>query len=357
MISFRTTNYSVNDFVSWEQRGELQLQPKFQRRAVWSTKATSHLIDTMLRGLPVPIIFLREQVDPSKRRTVREVVDGQQRLRSVFSYVNDGFAVLPAQNPSFGGCRFSALPRDAQTSFLGFQFSVVVLEGATDAVVLDVFARLNTYAQILNRQELLNAQYFGEFKQAVYALGYEHLEYWRTNGILSDRQIVRMGEAQLTTYLVVTMLAGIQHRRSHIAEMYEANDDRFRERRRTEKEFRSVVDAINACFGDGLRDTIYTQRALFPSLFTAFYHALYGVPNTPELGPSKRLRAFSRGQLARIRTALMQLDSEYKTSPRDPRITEFYQASRVATNDRESRVRRARTILEWIMQALRSQKG
>ena len=106
MSTHKPRGYSVNDFLSWHERQELVLQPKFQRRDVWSPKAKSHLIDTILRGLPIPIIFIRQDVDPQKRRTIREVVDGQQRLRSVISYSKDEFPVLKSQNPTFGGQTF-----------------------------------------------------------------------------------------------------------------------------------------------------------------------------------------------------------------------------------------------------------
>ncbi|MBI4639228.1 MAG: DUF262 domain-containing protein, partial [Candidatus Tectomicrobia bacterium] len=229
MSAYKPRAYSVNDFLSWDDRKELILQPKFQRRDVWSPKAKSHLIDTILRGLPIPIIFIRQNVDPLQRRTIREVVDGQQRLRSIISFAKDEFSILKSQNPSFGGLTFSKLPSEIQENFLNYEFSVVLLEGATDADVLDIFARLNTYAQTLTPQELLNAAYFGQFKQAVYSLGYEHLEFWRGNGILQDRQIIRMAEAELTSELLITMLSGIQHRRVRIKESYEKYGIQLRE--------------------------------------------------------------------------------------------------------------------------------
>ena len=53
---FNTRNYSIRDFEEWDSRNELVLQPKFQRRDVWSDKARSYLIDTIVRGKPIPKI-------------------------------------------------------------------------------------------------------------------------------------------------------------------------------------------------------------------------------------------------------------------------------------------------------------
>src|SRR5690348_724350 len=75
------TQYRVADFVGWQSNGILELNPNFQRRSVWKKGAKSYLIDTIIRGLPMPIIFLRDI--PADLRTFqpkRGVVDGQQRL-------------------------------------------------------------------------------------------------------------------------------------------------------------------------------------------------------------------------------------------------------------------------------------
>src|SRR5213593_2627496 len=106
---FNTRNYSIRDFEEWDERDELTLAPKFQRRDVWSDKARSYLIDTILNGKPIPKIYMRQDTNPETRRTVREIVDGQQRLRTVLSFVKDGFKISKSHGNGFGGKSFSAL--------------------------------------------------------------------------------------------------------------------------------------------------------------------------------------------------------------------------------------------------------
>lgn len=358
MSTHKPRGYSVNDFLSWDERKELVLQPRFQRRDVWSPKAKSHLIDTILRGLPIPIIFVRQNVDPKQRKTIREVVDGQQRLRAVIAYAKDEFPVVKSQSPSFGGKKFSQLPQDAQQRFLNYEFSVVLLEEVSDSDVLDIFARLNTYAQKLTAQELLNAAYFGEFKQTVYRLGYDHLEFWRQNHILLDRQIMRMAEAELTTEFLVVMLTGIQHRRAKINELYESKDDDFPEKQRVVKEFKSVIDTLATCFGDTLRDTIFGRRVLFYSLFCAFYHIMYGIPNTPDFSTGGQHRQLSPTMLQGIKDSLINLSRKYKSSSldKDKDVQKFIAASQKATGDRDQRITRVKMILEYIQKVLPSKE-
>jgi hypothetical protein len=47
------TVYTVSDFLDWQRGGTLRLKPIFQRREVWTAKAKSLLIDTVVKGLPV----------------------------------------------------------------------------------------------------------------------------------------------------------------------------------------------------------------------------------------------------------------------------------------------------------------
>ena len=82
------TNYKVSDFISWAKASTLILSPSFQRRSVWPAGAKSYLIDTIVRGLPIPIIFLREQkTDLDSLEPKREVVDGQQRIRTMLTFI------------------------------------------------------------------------------------------------------------------------------------------------------------------------------------------------------------------------------------------------------------------------------
>ena len=100
-----TKVYTINDFYGWYENKELVLAPKYQRKAVWNSKAESYLIDTILRGLPIPQVFVRQSIDPLLRKTQREVIDGQQRfdIRKPVGVLGD-HAIQGHAGPSgFGG--------------------------------------------------------------------------------------------------------------------------------------------------------------------------------------------------------------------------------------------------------------
>jgi len=64
---------SVNDFVRWNDERTLLLSPKFQRRRVWPPKARAFLIDTILRGLPIPKLYMRQLLDMRSSKTAHEI--------------------------------------------------------------------------------------------------------------------------------------------------------------------------------------------------------------------------------------------------------------------------------------------
>src|SRR5437016_515244 len=144
----------VTEFVSWQRHKGLLLNPPFQRRSVWKIGARSYFIDTLIRGLPVPLIFLRERIDVDRQEIVRDVVDGQQRLRTVLGFVDERsvpaperFTVMPEHNPdpAIAGKAFRELAPDIQNRILKYRFSLQILPAdMEDRDILQVFARLNS---------------------------------------------------------------------------------------------------------------------------------------------------------------------------------------------------------------------
>ena len=294
----------VNEFIRWNADGTLILSPKFQRRRVWPPKARAFLIDTIMRGLPIPKLYMRQHLDTRTSRTIHEIVDGQQRLRAVLDFHTDGITLPSDDDSDHAGKRFSQLSRDAQKAFLTYEFSVDLLIEAADADVLDVFARINSYSVPLNAQEKRNAKYYGSFKSTVYALGFRHLEFWKNHRILSDMAIARMKEAELTSELLVAMAAGLQDKKKSLDSFYERWDDRFPYKRKSIARFQDVMDLLEVHAGTRLDNGRFRRPALFYSLFLALYELRYG--GLGDFGGTKR--PFGEREGDRLGRALAHLD-------------------------------------------------
>ncbi len=308
------TVYTVSDFVAWEKNKTLVLSPSFQRRPVWRPGAKSFLIDTILRGLPMPIIFLRDQkTDLKTLLSKREVVDGQQRIRTVLSYVypdglrnfnkqKDGFTIKRVHNKDLADLSFEELDPDLKQRILDYQFSVHVLPAnVDDREVLQIFARMNATGVKLNEQELRNADFSGEFKTLSYALAAEYLEYWRTWGIFTEYNIARMNEVELTSEFFMLMLRGavLGKTQTSINSFYKTNDEDFENRDEVEKRFRHVLETIENKLGESLSVLPFKKKTLFYSLFASIYHLAYGLEH--HISNKAKPKPISNIQMSRIR--------------------------------------------------------
>jgi hypothetical protein len=285
---FSTRNYSVRDFEEWNERNELVLAPKFQRRDVWNAKAKSYLVDTIIRGKPIPKLYMRQSVAPSTRRTTREIVDGQQRLRTVLTFVKDGFKLSKTHNRKLGGRYFSQLDTATQKDILKYEFVVDLLQDMPDNEVYDLFARINTYSEKLKPQELRNAQWFGEFKSSVYELAKSFLSFLEKNEVFTPKQVLRMAEAEFISELLLAMEEGIREGKKGVIDTaYADYDDEFPNRGRHEKRFAEVIDTIAGIVGDALPNLRFRSTKLFYPLFCAVYHLKFGLPrlNAPRRSP------------------------------------------------------------------------
>jgi hypothetical protein len=343
--------YTVNDFQEWYQRDALLLQPKFQRRLVWLEKPKSYLLDSIVRGFPVPPIYIREILDPDRRKTVREAVDGQQRLQTILDFLDDRGVILKSHNEEVGGQKFSELHEAMKKRILNYPFSVVILVGADDADVFKTFERLNSYTLPLSAQEKLNAKFFGSFKQFVFRLGQDHLEFWRSNGVLTNRKIVRMGEAELTSELIVAMLDGLQDKKKSLEHFYRRYDDVFPIAKKLRRRFEACIRLIQSIFGTELSDSAFHKKALFYSLFCVIYDILHGLPHSPIA--NRKAQRITSSSYASIRRGLARLASVLNSESPSAAEIRFIEACGRQTDNVGPRRVRHRYIYEAVVGALR----
>ncbi len=341
MNQFQTKTYSVADFLEWQQGGTLVLSPKFQRRDVWTPKARSYFLDSVIRGKPAPKILLREQITPAKK-TIREVVDGQQRLRALFEYISNGFPVSRTHNPDYPGFYFVDLPDEVQTAILAYQIATDCLVNLGDAEIRDIFARLNTYGVKLNKIELLHAEYFGDFRTSAFALANELGQFWTKNAILTENRLSRMLDAELTAELLIVMADGIQDK-NKLGSYFKKWDDTFPKRRVHEGRFRDVIDIIGCLFPDGLRGHVFRRPVLFYSLFSAITHMQFGVPRLKS--PRARIQ---RRTTVRVSNELLEVDAIWDTKGRDENEVAFLSAAKRATTHQREREVRTKFLCELI---------
>jgi len=290
-LEITPNQFRVADFIGWQREGTLELNPPFQRRFVWKPGARSYFIDTLVRGLPVPLIFIRERVDLDTQQVTRDIVDGQQRLRTVFAFVDEGllsdfdpdtdrFTVHREHNADLAGKSFKELDKETKNYILGYRFSVQILPPEVeDREILQIFARLNSTGTSLNKQELRNAAWFGAFKSLMYDLAYEQLERWLNWDLFSADQVSRMLEVELVSDLIVNMMQGLTGKSQRaLDKFYERYDERLPGAGEIARRFRNVMDSIDEVYGDHLlRRSSFSRQMHFFTLFVYVYDRMFGL--------------------------------------------------------------------------------
>lgn len=283
------TQFTVAQYIGWMRSGELELSPNFQRRSVWKAPAKSYFIDTVARGLPIPIIFLRERTDLNTLRTIREVVDGQQRLRTLFTYLvpellsdfkeeRDSFLVRRIHNKQLEGKKFIDLPQQVKEHLLSYQISTHVLPSSTsDSEVLDMFRRMNATGTKLNAQELRNAEFFGQFSQTSKAVSSKYLDIWRLWNMFHEPDFARMREVEFVSELLMVAESGMQEKtQSRITNYYKARDENYPFCDTAISMFDDIMEIISGVAGSYISRTSLSNQGVFYSLFATLLDMRYG---------------------------------------------------------------------------------
>ncbi len=316
-IEYKKSFFKVADFVSWQKDKALILSPKFQRRSVWKPGTKSYLIDTIVRGLPIPIIFLRDlPIDLETLRPKREVVDGQQRLRTLLSFVaprsledydpeKDQFTVQKNHNKEIAKKTFQELDDEIKREILEYEFSVHILSPQMDdREVIDIFRRMNSTYYQLNKQEIRNSQYFGEFKTLAYQLALECLWYWKDWKVFTDDDIARMKEVKLTSELIMMMLDGkvMGSNDKIIEDYYNKYDNSMPYKNQIYNRFHNTMEIIDKNFKDFLLVSKFGQQTKIYIFFAVIYDLIFGL-NSIKKSESDDKQKISEVVVERIKMA------------------------------------------------------
>jgi hypothetical protein len=126
--------------------------PDWQREKVWDLKRKQQLIDSILRGWKLPKLYFLK-LDTAGQY---EVVDGQQRLMTIFDFQSNKLQLSEESAEEFGGATYNELPEDISDAFDDFELDYDEIEDASDEEIKEFFQRLQVGLS-LNSSEKLNS--------------------------------------------------------------------------------------------------------------------------------------------------------------------------------------------------------
>lgn len=162
-----------------EKRHELEISPEFQRNNVWKSSQMSELVESILMGIPIPVIYLFEDRDGNK-----QIVDGKQRITTIIDFQDDKFTLNGLHvMPSFNGKKFSTLPPKMRGAFEDYQLSFYIIQPPTpERVKYDIFDRVNRGGTQLTHQEMREALYMGKATEMLKYLRMENGSFLKATG-------------------------------------------------------------------------------------------------------------------------------------------------------------------------------
>lgn len=261
------TTIDVNQIISWERNKELVEKPVYQRNKVWSESAKSYLIDSIMRNYPIPPIFMRDKLDLKNRTTIRELVDGQQRINAILEFYNNKFAIKKSQNLELGGKTFDNLTEEQQETFLTYKLVVEKITEKEDSLVFDMFARLNSNSIPLNRQELRNAKFTGEFKVSAYKIATMYREFFKTYNIFSDKKFSRMLDVEFISYLMMELKTGIIDETQQSLDKYYKDNELYEEQFEAYNYFENVLAQLYSIYSNLTPKNIFFSKVYFYDVF------------------------------------------------------------------------------------------
>lgn len=206
------------------------------------------MVDTILNNLPFPEIYIRSSTTP-EGITNYEVVDGQQRVRSILDFAANELQLEGAEvSPLLTGKTFDDLAPDQKTRFWDYDVVTRELHDATDGDIRDLFRRLNISDVNLNDQELRHAKYTGEFLSTMEDLADD--AWWVEHRIVSLRQIRRMEDVEFISELFVAMMAGPQDKKKLLEGYYADFDTSFPEKNLWIRKFRQTRTLLTEILSD-----------------------------------------------------------------------------------------------------------
>ena len=160
-----TIEYYVNKYYENKDTDENEIfVPEYQREFVWDDKRQSRFIETIILGLPSPLLFLMETNEGRL-----EIVDGSQRIRTLNAFIRDELTIQGlVQLDKLNGLKFSDLSDARKRRIKNTSLRSIILSPATSEVNRkELYDRINTSAMPLFPMEIRRGVYPGPFMDFV----------------------------------------------------------------------------------------------------------------------------------------------------------------------------------------------
>jgi len=179
---------SVQTAYRWFRDGKLIVNRQYQRKLVWTVSEKQRLIDSILKGYPLPLFLLAER-PVEGGENIFEIIDGMQRLNAIFGFIENGYLVndrcfdlnefsrarIVAEQGTFApfAADVERLDQNSCSNVLDYQLAMTIFPGEEATRIANVFGRINSGGKQLSDQERRQAGVLSPFAEVVRELAAE----------------------------------------------------------------------------------------------------------------------------------------------------------------------------------------
>lgn len=288
-MKFDLQNMTVKDLLDLKVADMLYPNREYQRGPVWSKTQKKSLVDSVLRGYPIPLIYLHyiSKLVAGHEQVRYEVIDGQQRINALYEYREGSFKLFnpaiqadadEAQFPHFiqkeicpwGGKAYEDLTPELQKEMLETKLAIVRVTTDIADEARDLFIRLQA-GMPLNSQEKRDA-WPGNFTEYILKIGGKP-EIARYPGhdffteVMKAKATNRGEYRQLAAQMVMLFMTRRSNGRlcdinAEAIDAYYHKHLDFDLHSDDAKRFSQVLDLLTTLLGDGKRKKIRGHEAI-----------------------------------------------------------------------------------------------
>lgn len=348
-ISSWGADLSFREIISMYEEDEL-VKPELQRKYVWDKVEASRFIESLLMGLPVPSIFL------AQAGSQRLIVDGYQRIMTVFDYVKGTFSKdgrlfrlsnVDKINKRWRNKAFSELSIDEQRKIKSTTIHAIIFEQKepenNDTSLYQIFERINTGGRTLTPQEIRNCVYQGTMNTLLFELNQN--EDWRSlygskdvDSRMRDIECILRFFVMKSEDIRNSMAKQISLKKSLNDFMYnfkDANEEIIEE---FSYDFQSTMKTIHEVLGKNAFRSYtkgnYTKKfhpAIFDAIAVAFYNAIKSGNTKFNINPNSHIELLNNNE---FKTACSLRTTDVEVIKTRVKLAEDYLIKGVGNEDR-----------------------
>ena len=172
-VKTQNIEYDLETLVKKLKKGIIKLDPEYQRKHRWLPETSSRLIESLILNIPVPIIYLSQDIDVDTDANEEDarysVIDGQQRLTAILLFFDNKLVLTGMTSlKELNNCQYKDLPPFLVRRLEERTIKCLRIDSTVDPQVkYDIFERLNSGSVKLTAQELRNAVSRGRFNDMI----------------------------------------------------------------------------------------------------------------------------------------------------------------------------------------------